>query len=159
MLASLGFAFLAGVLSTLSPCVLPLLPLVFGAAVAAHRFGTLALSAGLVLAFVGVGLFVATVGFAAGLDGGVFRWVAAILLGAVGIVLLSGRLAGLLAAATRPGQRPGEPVACRPARRGAGRTVPARDGARHRMEPLRRADAGGRLAAWRRRGAISGRSR
>ncbi len=100
MLASLGFAFVAGVLSTLSPCVLPLLPLVFGAAVAAHRFGILALSAGLVVAFVGVGLFVATVGFAAGLDGGVFRWVAAILLGAVGIVLLSGRLAGRLAVAT-----------------------------------------------------------
>ncbi len=100
MLASFGFAFAAGVLSVLSPCVLPLLPLVFGAAVAAHRFGILALSAGLLLAFVGVGLFVATIGFAAGLDGGVFRWVAALLLGAVGLVLLSGNLQGRLAVAT-----------------------------------------------------------
>ncbi len=99
-LARLGFAALAGVLSTLSPCVLPLLPLVFGAAVAAHRFGVFALCAGLVLSFVGVGLFVATVGFAAGLDGEVFRWGAAVLLGVVGVVLLSGRLQGRLALAT-----------------------------------------------------------
>ena len=100
MLASLGFAALAGVLSTLSPCVLPLLPLVFGSALAAHRYGIVALSAGLVLAFVGVGLFVATVGFAAGLDGGVFRWVAAGVLGVIGVVLLSGGLQGRLAVAT-----------------------------------------------------------
>ena len=100
MLASLGFAALAGVLSTLSPCVLPLLPLVFGSAVAAHRHGALALSLGLVLAFVAVGLFVATMGFAAGLDGGVFRLVAAVALGAVGIVLLSATLQGRLAMVT-----------------------------------------------------------
>ena len=87
-------------LSVLSPCVLPLLPLVFGAAMAAHRFGIVALSAGLVLSFVGVGLFVATVGFAAGLDGGVFRWVAAVLLGGMGIVLLSGAVQGRWALAT-----------------------------------------------------------
>ena len=99
MLAGLGLAFLAGVLSTLSPCVLPILPLVFGAAVAAHRFGVVALSAGLVFAFVGVGLFVATIGFAAGLDGDVFRWVAAAALGLTGVVLLSGRLQGRLALA------------------------------------------------------------
>jgi thiol:disulfide interchange protein len=47
MLATLGLAFLAGALSTLSPCVLPLLPLVIGAAAAAHRLGPLALGAGL----------------------------------------------------------------------------------------------------------------
>ena len=31
---TLGLAFLAGILSTLSPCVLPLLPIVLGAAAA-----------------------------------------------------------------------------------------------------------------------------
>lgn len=102
MVVTLGLAFVAGVLSTLSPCVLPILPLVFGAAVGAHRFGVLALSAGLVLAFVAVGLFVATAGFAMGLDGGVFRFVSAALLGAAGILLLSGRLQDRLAVATGP---------------------------------------------------------
>ena len=33
MLATIGFAFLAGIFSILSPCVLPLVPLVLGAAV------------------------------------------------------------------------------------------------------------------------------
>jgi cytochrome c biogenesis protein CcdA len=89
---SAGFGFLAGVLSTLSPCVLPLLPVVLGGAVAAHRFGMAALAAGLVLSFTGVGLFVATVGFSIGLDGTVFRTVSAILLAGLGIVLLSSAL-------------------------------------------------------------------
>lgn len=86
------FGFVAGLLSTLSPCVLPLLPLVLGAAVSAHRFGMLALSAGLVLSFVSVGLFLATIGFSIGLDGEVLRLGSAILLGLVGILLLSAAL-------------------------------------------------------------------
>lgn len=89
---ALGVSFLAGVLSDLSPCVLPLLPLVLGGAAAAHRFGLAALAIGLVVAYVGVGLFVASLGFAVGLDGEVFRDVAAILLALFGIVLLSERL-------------------------------------------------------------------
>jgi cytochrome c-type biogenesis protein len=71
------FAFLAGVLSTLSPCVLPLLPLVLGAAVSEHRLGPAALAAGLAASFVAIGLFVATIGFSIGLDAGIFRGVAA----------------------------------------------------------------------------------
>ena len=91
-LGSIGFGFLAGLLSTLSPCVLPLLPLVLGGAVAAHRFGMIALAAGLVLSFVAVGLFVATIGFSIGLDGEVLRQITAIALFLIGVVLLSGAL-------------------------------------------------------------------
>ena len=91
-LASMGFGFVAGMLSTLSPCVLPLLPLLLGPAMAVNRFGVAALAAGLVMSFVGVGLFVATIGFSAGLDGDVFRSISAVLLGLMGIVLLSGGL-------------------------------------------------------------------
>src|SRR5262249_57199571 len=58
-MGSIALAFLAGVLSTLSPCVLPLLPILLGAAVSAHRAGPVALAAGLALSFVIVGLFVA----------------------------------------------------------------------------------------------------
>lgn len=90
--ASMGFGFVAGMLSTLSPCVLPLLPLVMGPAMAVHRLGVAALAAGLVISFVGVGLFVATIGFSAGLDGDVFRSISAVLLGVMGVVLLSGAL-------------------------------------------------------------------
>lgn len=89
---SVGLGFLAGLLSTLSPCVLPLLPLVLGGAVAAHRFGMVALGAGLVISFVAVGMFVATLGFSAGLDRDLLRQVTAIGLVVVGAVLLSAAL-------------------------------------------------------------------
>ncbi len=85
---TLALAFLAGILSVLSPCVLPLLPLVFGAAASEHRYGPAALAAGLTLSFVSLGLFVATIGFAIGLDGDVFRRVAAVILVLIGLVLM-----------------------------------------------------------------------
>ncbi|KQQ25341.1 cytochrome C biogenesis protein [Methylobacterium sp. Leaf123] len=88
MASHLGFAFLAGLLSVLSPCVLPLLPLVLGAAVAEHRLGPVALAAGLALSFVAIGLFIATIGFAIGLDGDRFRAVGAVLLLLLGIILI-----------------------------------------------------------------------
>ena len=66
---TLVFAFLAGILSVLSPCVMPLLPLVLGAAASEHRYGPAALAAGLCFSFVALGLFLATIGFALGLDG------------------------------------------------------------------------------------------
>jgi cytochrome c-type biogenesis protein len=88
MLATLGLAYLAGALSTLSPCVLPLLPVVLGSAASAHRLGPLALGLGLASSFVAVGLFVATIGFAIGLDADVFRTVAAAIMIVVGGVLI-----------------------------------------------------------------------
>lgn len=89
----LGFAtyvlgYLSGVLSTLSPCVLPLLPIVLGSAVAASRIGPLALTAGVVLSFSAVGMFFATVGATLGLNEDVFRNVAAMLLVVAGIALM-----------------------------------------------------------------------
>lgn len=86
-LATLGLAFLAGLLSILSPCVLPLLPIVFGSAASEHRAGPLALAAGVALSFVTIGLFVATLGFAVGLDGAFFRTVAALLMILAGLFL------------------------------------------------------------------------
>lgn len=99
---SIAVALLAGILSTLSPCVLPLLPLVLGTAVSAHRFGPVALAAGLAASFVAIGLFVATIGFSIGLDGGVFRIVAAVLLAAFGVVLTAPALQTRLAVAAGP---------------------------------------------------------
>ena len=86
--ASIGFAFLAGMLSTLSPCVLPMLPMVLGTALSKHRLGPVALALGLSLSFVGIGLFVATIGFALGFDEGLFRKIAALLMLMVGLVLV-----------------------------------------------------------------------
>ena len=102
MLLTLGLAFLAGFLSVLSPCVLPLLPLVLGSAASEHRLGPAALAAGLALSFTGIGLFVATVGFALGLDTDLFRTIAAFGLVAVGLVLLVPAVGDRLAAAAGP---------------------------------------------------------
>jgi cytochrome c-type biogenesis protein len=87
-LASVGLAGLAGILSTLSPCVLPLIPMVLGAAVGEHRHGPVALAAGLAVSFVAIGMFIATIGYALGLDAGHFRITGAVLLMAIGLVLL-----------------------------------------------------------------------
>ncbi|MEQ1672290.1 MAG: cytochrome c biogenesis protein CcdA [Hyphomicrobium sp.] len=100
--SSFIFAFLAGVLSLLSPCVLPLLPVVLGTAVSEHRFGPAALAAGLALSFVAIGLFVATIGFGIGLDAGLFRKAAAGLLVAAGLVLMVPRLQMAVAGAASP---------------------------------------------------------
>ena len=95
-------AFIAGVLSILSPCVLPLVPAVLSGAVAEHRVAPLALAGGLALSFTAIGLLVATVGFSIGLDMGVFRTVAAVLMVAVGTVLLVPRLQTQFAIAAGP---------------------------------------------------------
>jgi cytochrome c biogenesis protein CcdA len=101
-MATLALALLAGTLSTLSPCVLPLLPLVLGAATGEHRLGPAALAAGLAVSFVAIGLFVALFGFAIGLDQDVFRALAAVLLIGIGGVLLMPRLQVQFALAAGP---------------------------------------------------------
>ena len=102
MLGTVGFAFLAGLLSVLSPCVLPLVPIVLGTAASEHRLGPVALAGGLAIAFTAIGLFVATIGFAIGLDGDVFRSVGAILLVLVGVVLMLPRLQAQVATVAGP---------------------------------------------------------
>ncbi|MBV9289189.1 MAG: cytochrome c biogenesis protein CcdA [Hyphomicrobiales bacterium] len=101
-LATLGLALLAGALSALSPCVLPLLPLVLGAAASEARGGPFALAAGVAVAFTAIGLFVATAGFAIGLEGEAFRAAAAILMIAVGVVLMAPGFQARIAAAGGP---------------------------------------------------------
>jgi len=99
---SSGIALLAGMLSTLSPCVLPLIPIVLGAAVSEHRLGALALAIGLAASFVAIGLFFATVGYAIGLDAGHFRVLGGAALIGIGAVLLMPSLQTQFAIAAGP---------------------------------------------------------
>jgi len=101
-LGSVTFAFLAGLLSILSPCVLPILPLALGGAVGAHRFGPVALAAGLALSFTAIGLFVATLGYSIGLGGGTFQAAGAILFVVLGTVLMVPQLQARFATAAGP---------------------------------------------------------
>lgn len=87
-----GLSFIAGVLSILSPCVLPLVPIIVGTALNTHRLGPYALALGLAISFTATGVFLATLGDALGLDQELFRWIAAGLLLIFGIILLSTKL-------------------------------------------------------------------
>jgi cytochrome c-type biogenesis protein len=98
----LALAFAAGLLSILSPCVLPLVPIVLGAAIVAHPLGALALAAGLALSFTVLGLLLALVGFGLGIDPGMFRVAAAVIMIALGAVLLVPAWQARLAAAGGP---------------------------------------------------------
>jgi cytochrome c-type biogenesis protein len=102
LIGALALAFAAGVLSVLSPCVLPILPIVLGAALTDRKAGLVALAAWLSISFVTVGMFVATIGYSLGLDANVFRYVAASLMVAIGVVLMLPQLQTQLAAANAP---------------------------------------------------------
>jgi cytochrome c biogenesis protein CcdA len=99
-LGTYGISLAAGTLSTLSPCVLPLVPILIGSAVASHRAGPLALATGLTLSFTLLGTALAAFGGALGLDSGSLRHVGALLLVAFGLVLLSPLLQQRFALAT-----------------------------------------------------------
>ncbi|MGE0815502.1 MAG: cytochrome c biogenesis CcdA family protein [Vicinamibacterales bacterium] len=90
-LVALATAFVAGLLTALSPCVLPVLPLVMGSA-ASSRYGPVALAAGFVTTFTAVGLLLASVGPALGLSDTFVRNASAVLLMAAGASMLSRRL-------------------------------------------------------------------
>jgi cytochrome c-type biogenesis protein len=102
MVGTLGLALLAGIVSVLSPCVVPLLPIVLGAAVAQHRLAPVVLACGLALSFTAVGIFVATIGFTLGIDGGVFRSAGAVVMAFAGVVLLLPSMQTRIAVAAGP---------------------------------------------------------
>lgn len=59
--------YVAGLLTLVNPCVLPVLPIVLASAVQAHRHGPLALAGGMAASFVVLGLTVTAAGRALGL--------------------------------------------------------------------------------------------
>jgi cytochrome c-type biogenesis protein len=92
---ALGFA--AGALSILSPCVLPLLPVLIATALNAHRRGPWALGLGLALSFTLVGVARGAAG--ATVDPGVLRLAGGIVLATFGAILLIPALSNLFARA------------------------------------------------------------
>ncbi|KPF62666.1 cytochrome C biogenesis protein [alpha proteobacterium AAP81b] len=83
-----ALAFVAGALTILSPCVLPLVPIVLSGAGKAGRFGPVALAGGLIVSFTVVGLSVALLGNSIGLDPESVRLAGAMLMIGIGAVLV-----------------------------------------------------------------------
>jgi len=97
---ALGFG--AGVLTILSPCVLPLVPVVLTSAAQQHRLGPFALAVGLITSFTAVGLMLAIFGSRIGVGPEQVRMTGAIILVAAGGFLLIPQLQDRVAQAAAP---------------------------------------------------------
>ena len=87
-LPQLGLSVAAGGLTTLSPCVFPLLPLVLGGAVQGHRLAPVAMGLGMMLSFAGIGVVLGALGPALGIDADTIRLAGAAMLIAFAFVML-----------------------------------------------------------------------
>ena len=94
----LGYA--AGLLTLINPCVLPVLPIVLATAIQADKRGPIALAAGMSLAFVVLGLGVATLGYALGIREETVARAAAVMMIGFGVILLVPRFSAGFATAT-----------------------------------------------------------
>jgi len=92
--------YLAGLLTLINPCVLPVLPIVLATALQAHRLGPVALAVGMSVAFVSIGLGVAAAGRSLGLTDETVAQAGAMLMIVFGIVLLVPKLNSGFALAT-----------------------------------------------------------
>ena len=88
-LAQPALSVAAGALTTLSPCVFPLLPVIVGGAVQRHRAAPVAMGLGMAITFTLIGLLVGGLGGALSLAPDDVRRVGAWLLVAFGLVMLA----------------------------------------------------------------------
>ena len=96
------WAYVAGTLTLINPCVLPLLPVVIAAAFQGSRHGPLMLALGLTLSFAVIGVGVTAFGHLAGIDEVSFNRAAAVAMVLFGVVLLVPRAHDLLARVASP---------------------------------------------------------
>jgi len=87
-LPQLGLSLAAGGLTTLSPCVFPLLPLVLGGALQGNRFAPVAMGAGMIASFAAIGMLLGALGPALGIDAYTVRTAGAAMLIAFALVML-----------------------------------------------------------------------
>ncbi|MFK7762690.1 MAG: cytochrome c biogenesis CcdA family protein [Roseobacter sp.] len=82
------FAYIAGLLTLINPCVLPVLPIVLVSALNANKAGPLALAAGMSLSFVVFGVLVTAFGASVGLTQDRLAQIGAILMVLFGLILV-----------------------------------------------------------------------
>lgn len=97
-----SLSYLAGLLTALSPCVLPVVPLIVGSSLQRSRLGPALIALGLVLSFTGVGAILMATGASAAVSDSLLRPLASTLLIVAGIVLISKKLQSLLATLLTP---------------------------------------------------------
>ncbi|MCM0045713.1 MAG: sulfite exporter TauE/SafE family protein [Burkholderiaceae bacterium] len=87
-MGELGIALVAGALTTLNPCVFPILPLVVGSALQDHRAAPLLMGLGMAAAFALLGLLTGLLAESVGLDADLIRTASAILLIVFGLAMM-----------------------------------------------------------------------
>lgn len=87
-MGELGIALLAGALTTLNPCVFPILPLVVGSALQDNRAAPLLMGLGMASAFALLGLLTGLLADSVGLDPDYVRTGSAVLLIAFGLAMM-----------------------------------------------------------------------
>ncbi len=96
MLLLIFFAFLAGVVTILSPCILPVLPIVLSSSINAGKKRPLGIVTGFVLSFTFFTLFLATLVKLTGISADVLRMLSVIVIFIFGLSLLTPRVQVLL---------------------------------------------------------------
>ena len=86
-LPQLGLSLAAGGLTTLSPCVFPILPLVLGGAAQGGRLAPLAMGAGMIASFTVIGMLLGALGPALDIDADAVRMAGAAMLVAFAVVM------------------------------------------------------------------------
>lgn len=94
----LVFAYIAGLLTLINPCVLPVIPIALASS-SGHRLGPLALAAGMSLTFSTLGILITAIGPAVGLTVDRVSQVGALMMVLFGLVLLVPRLNAAFATA------------------------------------------------------------
>ncbi|MGB0836187.1 MAG: cytochrome c biogenesis CcdA family protein [Psychrobium sp.] len=87
-LSAFFFSFIAGVLSTLSPCVLPILPIIISSALQQSKNGLLALILGISLSFAVTGSLISAAAIAWDFDITIIKTISASLLLTFGLIIL-----------------------------------------------------------------------
>ncbi|MBO9476316.1 cytochrome c biogenesis protein CcdA [Shimia sp. R11_0] len=94
------FAYGAGLLTLINPCVVPVLPIVIATALQASKHGPAVLALGMSLSFVMLGMAVTTFGYAIGLTPETLSQAGAVLMIAFGAILLIPRFSTAFSTAT-----------------------------------------------------------
>ena len=83
------FAYIAGLLTLINPCVLPVLPIILGSAINENKYAPIALAAGMSVSFVIFGMIVATIGHSIGLTEALLADIGAAVMLGFGIILVT----------------------------------------------------------------------
>ena len=94
------FAYGAGLLTLINPCVLPILPIILATSVQTHRHGPLAVAAGMSVSFVALGMLLTVLGRSLGINEDTIVWAGAFAMIGFGLILLVPKFSAGFATAT-----------------------------------------------------------